>query len=350
MHTIYIFGLGPSHLGEIPKQVYDTVIQQEKIYLRTMEHPAAQELAAEGLAIQSFDAIYEKFDEAFEQVYPAIVKEVLELAKSGDVYYGVPGHPLVAEKSVQLLLEADAETKIIGGKSFIDDLFAAVKVDPIEGFQLVDAFDLNADKLFPGNHLIIMQVYHSFIAGDVKLSLMDIYPADHEICIVDAAGSAEEKTTWIPLFELDYFEDVHNLRSVYVPPLERDEAVASFATTQSYLDDVFGENGDVWVKEQSGEELLDYIQEELDELKEAYAQDNIDNIVEEIGDLFMLILYQTAVGEKEDLFSLEEVLTGINQKIRRRHPHVFDGVKANTVEEVEALWQKIKEQERQDKE
>lgn len=350
MHTIYIFGLGPSHLGEIPKQVYDTVIQQEKIYLRTMEHPAAQELAAEGLAIQSFDAIYEKYDEAFEQVYPAIVEDILELAKSGDVYYGVPGHPSVAEKSVQLLLEADVETKIIGGKSFIDDLFATVKVDPIEGFQLIDAFDLNADKLFPGNHLIIMQVFHSFIAGDVKLSLMDIYPADHKVCIVDAAGSAEEKTSWVPLFELDYFEDVHNLRSVYVPPLERDEAVASFATTQSYLDDIFGENGDVWAKEQSGEELLSYIQEELDELKEAYVKDDIDNIVEEIGDLFMLILYQTAVGEKEDLFSLEEVLTGINQKIRRRHPHVFDGVKANTVEEVEALWQKIKEQERQDKE
>lgn len=350
MHTIYIFGLGPSHLGEIPKQVYDTVIQQEQVYLRTMEHPAAQELAAEGLAIQSFDAIYEKYDEAFERIYPAIVEEVLELAKSGDVYYGVPGHPSVAEKSVQLLLEADVETKIIGGKSFIDDLFAAVKVDPIEGFQLVDAFDLNADKLFPGNHLIIMQVFHSFIAGDVKLSLMDIYPADHKVCIVDAAGSAEEKTSWVPLFELDYFEDVHNLRSVYVPPLERDEAVASFATTQSYLDDIFGEDGDVWAKEQSGEELLNYIQEELDELKEAYVNDDIDNIVEEIGDLLMQILYQAAVGEKEDLFSLEEVLTGINQKIRRRHPHVFDGVEANTVEEVDALWQKIKEQERQNKE
>lgn len=350
MHTVYIFGLGPSHLGDIPKQVYDTIVQQEKIYLRTMEHPAAQELADEGVSIQSFDAIYDKYNEAFEQVYPAIAEEVLQLAKNGDVYYGVPGHPSVAEKSVQLLLEADVETKIIGGKSFIDDLFSAVKVDPIEGFQLVDAFDLNSDKLFPGNHLIIMQVFHSFIAGDVKLALMAIYPADHKVCIVDAAGSSEEKTSWLPLFELDYFEDVHNLRSVYVPPLERDEAVASFATTQSYLDEIFGENGDVWAKEQSGIELLNYIQEELDELKEAYAKDDIDNIVEEIGDLLMQILYQTAVGEKEDLFSLEEVLVGINQKIRRRHPHVFDGVEANTVEAVDALWQKIKEQERQDKE
>ena len=64
----------------------------------------------------------------------------------------------------------------------------------------------------------------------------------------------------------------------------------------------------------------------------------------------MHILYQTAVGEKEDLFSFEEVLSGINRKIRRRHPHIFDGVEANTIEEIEALWEKIKEQESQDKE
>ena len=62
------------------------------------------------------------------------------------------------------------------------------------------------------------------------------------------------------------------------------------------------------------------------------------------------ILYQTAVGEEEGMFSLEEVLSGINQKLRRRHPHIFDGVEANTPEEVDALWQKIKEEERKDSE
>ena len=48
------------------------------------------------------------------------------------------------------------------------------------------------------------------------------------------------------------------------------------------------------------------------------------------------------------MFSLEEVLTQINRKLRRRHPHVFDGVEANTPEEVDALWQKIKEQEKKE--
>ena len=350
MGTIYIFGLGPSHLGQMPKNIYETIKKQNKIYLRTMEHPAAKELCAEGLTIESFDPVYEEMDEAFEQVYPTIVKKLLKLAEKEDIYYGVPGHPAVAEASVKLLLESKASTKIIGGKSFIDDLFAAVEIDPIEGFQLVDSFDLNADEIYPGHHLIVMQVFHSMIASEVKLALMEIYPPEHKVCFIDSAGGEDEKTTWLPLFELDYFDEVNNLRSVYIPPLSRDEALHSFATTQSYVDDIFGENGDVWAKAQSGKDFLNYFQEELNELKEAYANNDMDNVVEELGDLLMQILYQTAVGEAEGMFSFEEVLAGINQKLRRRHPHVFDGVEANTPEEVDALWQKIKEEERKDSE
>src|SRR5690625_192851 len=346
MHTIYIFGLGPTHLGQMPKEVYDRISNQDKLYLRTLKHPAAQELKKEGLDIVSFDDKYEEFDEDFERVYPAIVEELIHLAETKDVYYGVPGHPAVAETTVQLLLNDYEQTKIIGGKSFIDDLFAAVNIDPIQGFQLMDSFDLNSDHIFPGQQLIVMQVFHSLIASEVKLALMEIYPDDHQIAIVDAAGSPEESVLWMPLYELDYFEGIHNLRSVYVPPLERDQAVYSFATLQSYTDEVLGENGDVWAKQLTGEELLKYFQEELDELKAAYAKDDMNNVVEELGDLLMQLLYQTGIGENEELFSLEEVLEGINKKMRRRHPHVFDGVKAETPEEVDAIWQKIKEQER----
>lgn len=350
MHTIYIFGLGPSRLGEMPKQVYETIQKQENIYLRTMEHPAAKELVAEGLPVQSFDHIYEQLDEDFEKVYPTIVEELLALAQNGEVYYGVPGHPAVAEDSVKLLLESEAETKIIGGKSFIDDLFAAVEIDPIEGFQLVDSFDINADEIYPGHHLIIMQVFHSMIASEVKLALMNIYPDDHQVCMVDAAGSSEEEVTWLPLYELDYFDDINNLRSIYVPPLSRDEAASSFATTQNYVDEIFGEEGDAWAKAQTGEELLHHFQEELDELKQAYAKDDLDNVVEELGDLLMQILYQTAIGEKEGMYSLEEVLKDINKKLRKRHPHVFDDVEANTPEEVDAIWQQVKKEEQKNKE
>lgn len=346
MHQIYIFGLGPSTLEQMPRGIYERVIKQEKIYLRTLEHPSAKELKEKGLNIKSFDSIYEQEEKDFEKVYKEIVSTLIKEAKKEDIFYGVPGHPVVAEKTVQLLLEEDIEIEILGGKSFIDDLFAAIQIDPIDGFQLIDSFDLDPDKIYPGDQLVVMQVFNSFIASEVKLALMEIYPAEHEVAVIDAAGSREEKIQWIPLYELDYFDGVYNLRSLYVPGLTRDEASHSFSSLQSYIDEIFSESGDAWVKEQSGESLLKYFQEELDELKQAYANEDIENIVEELGDLLMQILYQTAIGEKEEIFSLEEVLNRINKKIRRRHPHVFDGVNAETPEEVDQIWQEIKKEEK----
>ena len=345
MHKIYIFGLGPSSLDQMPKGLYERIIAQEKIYLRTMEHPAAKELENESLEIESFDYLYEKENQEFEEVYEEIVSHLKEKVKDEDLYYGVPGHPAVGETTVQMLLKENIAVEILGGKSFIDDLFSAVKMDPINGFQLVDSFNLDIDKINPRNQLVVMQVFNPYMASEVKLSLLEIYPAEHKVAIIDGAASEKEQVSWLPLYELDYFEGVHNLRSLYVPALKRDEALYSFSTLQSYIDEIFSEKGDLWAKDQTAESLLKHFQEELDELKIAYQKDDIDNVVEELGDLLMQIFYQTSLGEKNDLFSLEEVLAGINQKLRRRHPHVFDGVKAETIEEVEELWQKIKREE-----
>ncbi|MCK9911807.1 nucleotide pyrophosphohydrolase, partial [Microbacteriaceae bacterium K1510] len=77
--------------------------------------------------------------------------------------YAVPGHPLVAERTVQLLLqqgpEQGVEIKIEGGQSFLDPLFASLKFDPIEGFVMLDATALRADQLNPAIHTVIAQVY-----------------------------------------------------------------------------------------------------------------------------------------------------------------------------------------------
>src|SRR5690606_36051107 len=134
----------------------------------------------------------------------------------------VPGHPMIAEKTVQLLLEqnmADVKVTIGGGQSFLDSLFTAVKVDPIDGFQLLDGTSLRLDDIHMNQHLIIAQVYDAFIASDVKLTLMEKYPDDYEVIIVMSAGGANEKLEKVPLFEIDRKTDLNNLTSLYVPPV-----------------------------------------------------------------------------------------------------------------------------------
>ncbi|MGX7419976.1 MazG nucleotide pyrophosphohydrolase domain-containing protein [Carnobacterium gallinarum] len=349
MGKILVVGLGPGDLAQLPFGVYQLLKKGLPIYLRTKLHPVVPALEAEGLDFYDFDQVYEA-NKQFETVYETIVAELLTLVEnsSTDIIYAVPGHPMVAEKSVQLLLENQVgiTIEIKGGKSFLDDFFQAVKIDPVEGFQLLDALDLQQDQIQTSQHVIVMQVFNDYVASDVKLTLMEIYPDEHQVALVHSAGSQDEVIEWLALYEIDRMEGVHNLTSLYVPPLELDQRIKSFATTQTYADAINGETGDIWVLEQTDKTLIPYLQEETAELMAAIENEDIDNIIEELGDVLMHVLYQTGYGERTGYFTFEDVLETLNRKLRRRHPHVFDGIKVDSIEEVDALWQKIKAEEK----
>lgn len=349
MGKIIVAGLGPGDMASLPLAVYQAIQAHEHIYLRTADHPAVAELKAEGFRFESYDAYYDQYSD-FEDLYQAIVADLLKKADQKDILYLVPGHPRVAERTVALLLENKAghELEILGGQSFIDSLFAAVDFDPVEGFQLVDAMDYHKDDLQPSQHLVIMQVFNDLIAGDLKLDLMEKYPDDQQIALVEAAGSKEEKVDWRPLYELDHIEGVHNLLSVYVPALAEEENTRSFSTVQKYVDAIFDpEGGDVWVLEQDQQSLLPYLEEETAEFIQAVEKKDLDNQIEELGDLLLQVLYHTNIAESQGTYSLEDVLDSFARKLRRRHPHVFDGLVAKTPEEVDRIWQEIKRQERE---
>ena len=137
---------------------------------------------------------------------------------------------------------------------------------------------------------------------------------------------------------------MHNLLSLYVPPLEKDERTKSFELTQAYMDAIVEK--DVWVQSQTHESLLPYLKEECEEAAEAIQNDDIDNLIEELGDILLQVFYHASFGEREGFFTMEDILETLNKKLRRRHPHVFDGVKADTIEEIDKMWQAIKAKEK----
>lgn len=349
MSIIKIIGLGGGSLEQLPLGVYQLlqqkILNQEIVYLRTREHPVVNVLEQEGLLFEAYDTFYEEYND-FPTVYEKIYEDLINLANTcGEIVYAVPGHPMVAESVVKKLLQQqDICIEIVGGHSFLDDLLTAVKVDMIDGFQLVDGMDFNVDQLVLTSSVIIMQVFNDYIASEVKLSLLERYPEEHQVALVHAAGTQEEVIEWIKLYELDRMRGVYNLTSVYVPPLKRDEAIKSFQTLQSYMDEIA--QGDIWLKEQTHQSLLAYLKSEVSELEQAIQQDDFDNLIEELGDVLWQVLFQTSVAEYDGFFNLEDVLAVLNQKIRRRHPHIFDGVMVNSVEELDQLWQKIKREEK----
>ncbi|WP_342433813.1 nucleoside triphosphate pyrophosphohydrolase [Neobacillus sp. FSL H8-0543] len=348
--TIELLGLGAGDLNQLPLGVYKKLIQADHVYLRTKEHPVVLELEKEGLRYSSFDEVYEKHEQ-FEEVYQEIVQTLLQKAKSEQVTYAVPGHPLVAERTVQLLLEygqkEGIEIRIGGGQSFIDAIFQSLKIDPIEGFQLLDGTSLQVNQLQVSQHMIIGQVYDQYVASDVKLTLMERLPDDYLVSIVTAAGSQQERIETVPLYELDRKVSLDNLTSVYVPPVKDDAILLkNFFKLREIIAELRGPEGCPWDKEQTHESLKKYLIEETYEVIEAIDSGDIDHLIEELGDVLLHVMLHAQIGEDDGYFAIEDVIEGISAKMIRRHPHVFGNGQAEDSEAVVRTWQEIKKQEK----
>jgi|WetSurMetagenome_2_1015567.scaffolds.fasta_scaffold33694_5 tetrapyrrole methylase family protein / MazG family protein len=109
------------------------------------------------------------------------------------------------------------------------------------------------------------------------------------------------------------------------------------------------ENGCPWDKKQTIVSLTKYLQEEFDELLFAINNNDMDNLCEEAGDLLFLILMLAEINSEHKIFEIKDVLDTINEKLIRRHPHVFAGVQVKDEEALRKQWQMIKAEEKSKK-
>ncbi|MDR3171743.1 MAG: nucleoside triphosphate pyrophosphohydrolase [Treponema sp.] len=101
-------------------------------------------------------------------------------------------------------------------------------------------------------------------------------------------------------------------------------------------------DGCPWDREQTPLRLREDLIEETYECVEAIDEGDPAHIKEELGDLFLLVTMLSYMHEEEGLFSVADVLQGVSEKLIRRHPHVFAGVKVKDSAEVLDNWARIK--------
>lgn len=342
--TIEIVGLGAGDLNQLPLGIYKKITATNRpVIARTLDHPVIDSLMKEGVTFESYDDLYVAEDQ-FSDVYEQIVADLLARAEHTSLIYAVPGHPMLAEKTVQLLLEqARINIDIIGGQSYLDALFTALKIDPIEGFQFVDGTGFARRELNYQKHLIFSQVYDRFIASQVKLALLEDLPFDYEVTIIEAAGSDMEKIRTLPLEELDHQLDISNLTSVYVPPVPSDLLQHTFSRLKEVIETLRGPDGCSWDKAQTHESLKAYLIEEAYELLEAIDREDDEGIVEELGDILLQVLLHSQIGEDDGYFTIDDVIQSLTTKMIHRHPHVFR--EASTSDSSKS-WEELKREEK----
>ena len=350
MAQITIVGLGPGSPGHLTREAWITLGEINEVWLRTRHHPVVRDLP-QTLMLHSFDDVYEQA-ETFEDVYRRIAETVLRLGSRPEgVVYAVPGHPLVGESTVTCILNL-AEKKhitvrVIEGLSFIEPTLTALSCDALDGLQILDALDitsLNHPPLNPDYPALIAQIYSRAVASRLKLVLMNQYPDEYPVIMVDGAGTDSEIISPLPLYAIDR-EECSPLSSLFVTPMTK---VSSFESFQQTVARLRSPEGCPWDREQTHETLRMNLLEESYEVLAAIDAGDTDELMEELGDLLLQVVLQTQVAVDEGEFQMPDVISTIDAKLKRRHPHVWKGLDVDGVDDVVSNWEVIKRQERQE--
>jgi tetrapyrrole methylase family protein / MazG family protein len=346
---ITLLGLGPGDPAHLTRQAWEWLAQLNELYVRTNQHPTLSGLP-KALVVHSFDHLYEKADR-FEDVYSRIVDTILDLGQRPQgVTYAVPGHPLVAEATGPEILrranDANIPLRVIDGLSFLEPVFSALGLDPFPRLALLDALELgrlHTPNFPPDMPVLITQIFNPLSASGVKLALNAVYPDDHMVRLVHAAGTPEQVVEEIPLYEIDRSRRIGLMSALYVPPMGADTSLESFQEVVAHLR---APDGCPWDREQTHQTLRKYLLEETYEAIEALDAEDPLAMREEFGDLLLQIVLHTQIAAEDGEFTMAEVIQQINRKIVRRHPHVFGDVNVTGVDGVLRNWQKLKEAER----
>jgi tetrapyrrole methylase family protein / MazG family protein len=346
---ITILGLGPGEPGLLTRQAWQVLESSTEVYLRTRQHPVVDSLPGT-VQICSFDDLYDD-SQTFEQVYEKIVERVLELGRrTQGVVYAVPGHPLVAEAtSPEIIRRAKAEriaVRIVDGLSFLEPACAALEIDPYPRLALVDALELVTSHVpsFPTNYpALIAQIHSPAVAADIKLTLTSLYPDEHPVKLVHAAGTAQQRVESLALYEIDRSPHVGLLTALYLPPLAENSSFEAFLEVVAHLR---APEGCPWDREQTHQTLRADLLEETYEALAALDAGDPEGLREELGDLLLLILLHTQIASDDGEFTIVDVLRGVNTKIVHRHPHVFGDVQAASAGAVLKNWERLKAEER----
>jgi tetrapyrrole methylase family protein/MazG family protein len=382
--TISVVGLGTGNADQLTLGIWRKLQSAAHRYVRTDDHPMMQLFRENDMSYSSFDSLYEQLDsfpDVYEAIAAALIKEALQLAAAADtpeddaikaastpaasalsasgsnneIIYAVPGHPMVAERTVQLLRERcpneGITLTILGGESFLDQAFTRLGFDPIEGFQLLDAGDLKASLLRPELHTIIGQVYDEYTASDVKLTLMERLPDDHIVIVGHALGVVgQEQILSVPLYELDRTPGFGNLSLIWLPR-STDETLRSrsFERLHEIVAILRSPEGCPWDREQTHLSLRKNFIEETYEAIEAIDNDDPDGMREEFGDVILQVMLHSQIEEEVGSFTVYDVIQSLNEKLIFRHPHVFGDLGANNSQEALQNWEQMKAEEKRRK-
>jgi len=350
---LIIVGLGPAGLERIADPLRGIVVDPgRRVLVRTLQHPAAEDLAALR-EIEACDDIYDGA-ETFDEVYQRIADRVLGAAAANDVVYAVPGSALVGERTVEIIREqapgAGVTVEVLAGESFIDAALERVGLDPLQrGFQVLDGRAL-PDPLILHLPTLIAQADQPMVLAEIQSALGRTLPGETPITVLSDLGADEERVEVLTLGELPRAL-VGPRTSLFLDPPP--SGWYGLVLTNRIL-----RTECPWDARQTHHSLVSHLVEETYELVEAISElpaeapggagdyDAYVDVEEELGDVLLQVVFHATLAAESGAFDVEEVAEGIRRKLVERHSHVFGDVDAPDADAARVNWEREKQREK----
>ena len=294
----------------------------------------------EGIECITLDHVFEE-SEDFDDLNKKVVDFVLSHRDKNVAFCvegsGVDDRSVIALKAVPNLI-----IDIIPGVSRETKLLIPT---PSSSFTRVSSYDISGDKSFyydKTKPLIVTDVDNIFIASEVKEVLSRLVGDEQIIKFSDKDGEEE-----IAVYELDRLENYDYSCAVTIAPLDvKAQNAYGFDDLLRIMYALRGRNGCEWDKVQTHESIRKNAIEEAYELVDAIDNDDIENIIEESGDVILQGVFHAIIGEDEGEFEAHEVITQLCKKLVSRHRHIFGEETATTPEQALKVWEAAKADEK----
>ena len=318
---VTVVGLGPAGDELITASTLELLRAGGCIRLRTTRHPAAA-----GLDAPSYDHLYDSL-ESFDEVYDAIVEDLVLLAADNDVTYVVPGSPTVAESTVDRLRRDDRiDCVVVPAMSFLDLAWSRLGIDPVATeVHILDGHRFDSARVVGGGPFLVAQCSSRHVLSDVKLAVED---GPESATLLHHLGLEDERIETVAWSEIDRTLEADHLTSLYIAAF----ADAPGSAHVSFDELVHQLRRDCpWDRGQTHGTLRQFLVEETYEVLEALdavvtesSDAAFDSLRDELGDLLFQIVLHSVLAEEEGHFNLSDIAVGVTEKLIRRHPHVFE--------------------------
>lgn len=347
--TITVVPLGPGDPGLLTLETAEALRGAKRLILRTGQHPVADWLTAQSIAYETLDSLYDDCWD-FDELNDAIARKLWQEAAAQPLVYAVMD--MTADASIGALeafKPADGTLLRLPGVSRADACMSAIPAAQLtaQGLRVLPAIACANAAPDPSMPLLIVEIDHPALAGDVKLWLAELYDEEMEVVFFPSSVKASHKPKRLPLMEVDRQKHYDHTVCLYIPPapLERRQRYC-FADLLAIMDILRGEKGCPWDREQTHQSLRKYLIEEAYEAVAAIDEDDPDHLADELGDVLLQIVFHAHVARSHGTFAIGDVTTAICRKMIYRHAHIFGADHCATAEAVSANWEKLKKAEK----